>query len=123
MTPPQATFPYQELDRVIHERARLAIMSSMIAHQGTMAFNDLKHSCNLTDGNLNRHLQVLQDAGFIAMNKHFEGTKPVTTLHLTNEGRTKFIDYITLLEQVVKDARNAKKTVNLSNKYNPKIIS
>lgn len=103
---------YDGLNRIIHERARLAILSTLIAHQGTTAFNFLKHACHLTDGNLNRHLQVLQEAEMITISKSFEDSKPLTKVKLIGSGRAQFLDYITILEQVVNDAKHAE-TINV----------
>lgn len=107
MTRKNSPFAYAGLDRIIHERARLAILSSLMAHQGEMAFNDLKQACGLTDGNMSRHLQVLQDAEFIDVDKRFKGVKPLTTLTLTSSGRKRFLEYVEVLEQVVNDAAKA----------------
>ena len=60
-----APFSYEGLDRVIHEKARLGLLTSLMAHPKGLAFADLKQLCGLTDGNLSRHLQVLQEAGLV----------------------------------------------------------
>lgn len=104
-----APFAYEGLDRTIHERARLAILTSLIAMNGPVSFHDLKKACGLTDGNLSRHLQVLQEAGLIEIDKQFEGVRPLTTVFLTEDGRRRFLDYLEILEQVVKDAAHAAK--------------
>jgi len=99
-----APFAFEGLDRVMHEKARLGVLSSLIAHPKGLSFGDLKQLCGLTDGNLSRHLQVLQEAGLVEITKSFEGNRPQTTCRLTKAGRRRFLDYLALLEQVVRDA-------------------
>jgi len=105
----EAPFSYEGLDRVIHEKARLGILTSLISHPKGLPFNDLKHLCGLTDGNLSRHLQVLQEAGLVEIKKRFERNKPLTTCRITGGGRRRFLDYLAILEQVVRDASEAAK--------------
>lgn len=102
-----ARFSYDGLDRVIHEKARLGVLTSLMAHPKGLAFADLKQLCGLTDGNLSRHLHVLQEAGLVAILKGYEGNRPHTTCRLTAEGRGRFLDYLSVLEQVVRDAAEA----------------
>jgi DNA-binding MarR family transcriptional regulator len=102
-----ARFSYDGLDRVIHEKARLGVLTSLVAHPNGLAFADLKNLCGLTDGNLSRHLQVLQDAGLVKIVKGYEGNRPHTTCRLTASGRRRFLDYLAVLEQVVRDAAEA----------------
>ena len=102
-----ARFSYDGLDRVIHEKARLGVLTSLIAHPEGLAFADLKQLCGLTDGNLSRHLQVLQDAGLVKISKGYEGNRPLTRCRLTASGRRRFLDYLAVLEQVVRDAAEA----------------
>ena len=99
-----APFAYEGLDRAMHEKARLGVLSSLIGHPKGLSFGDLKQLCGLTDGNLSRHLQVLQEAGLVEITKSFEGNRPQTTCRLTKAGRRRFLDYLALLEQVVRDA-------------------
>ena len=99
-----APFAYEGLDRVMHEKARLGVLSSLIGHPKGLSFGDLKQLCGLTDGNLSRHLQVLQEAGLVEITKSFEGNRPQTTCRLTKAGRRRFLDYLALLELVVRDA-------------------
>src|SRR5580704_13491339 len=100
-------FSYRGLDRVIHEKARLGVLTSLMAHPKGLAFGDLKQLCGLTDGNLSRHLQVLQEAGLVEINKGYEGNRPHTTCRLTTAGRRRFLDYLAVLEQLVRDAAKA----------------
>ena len=103
-----APFSYEGLERVIHEKARLGVLTSLMSHPKGLAFADLKQLCGLTDGNLSRHLQVLQDAGLVKVHKGYEGNRPHTTCRLTAEGRRRFVDYLAVLEQVVRDAAKTK---------------
>ena len=74
--PPAGRFSYEGLDRVIHERARLSILTSLIANKRGLLFGDLKQLCALSDGNLSRHLQVLQEAKLIAVSKGLRKIDP-----------------------------------------------
>ena len=102
-----APFSYDGLDRVIHEKARLGLLTSLMTHPKGLSFADLKQLCALTDGNLSRHLQVLQEAGLVEVIKGYEGNRPHTTCRLTKSGRKRFIDYLAVLEQLVRDAAKA----------------
>jgi len=106
-TETEAPFAYEGLDRVIHEKARLGILTSLMAHPKGLAFADLKQLCGLTDGNLSRHLQVLEEAKLVDVSKTFEGRRPLTTCRLTRLGRQRFVDYIAVLERVVREAATA----------------
>jgi DNA-binding MarR family transcriptional regulator len=97
-------FAYDGLERAIHEKARLGIMTSLASHPRGLLFNDLKDLCHLTDGNLNRHLQVLHEEALIEIWKGSQKGRPHTLVRLTDEGRRRFLDYIATLEQVVADA-------------------
>jgi DNA-binding transcriptional ArsR family regulator len=109
MTPKHsaAPFSYDGLDRVIHEKARLGILTSLMSHPKGLPFGDLKQLCGLTDGNLSRHLQVLQEAELVEIDKRFVRNKPLTTCRITAAGRRRFLDYLAILEQVVRDASEA----------------
>jgi DNA-binding transcriptional ArsR family regulator len=102
-----APFSYDGLDRVIHEKARLGLMTSLMAHPKGLAFADLKQLCGLTDGNLSRHLQVLQEAGLVEVTKGYEGNRPHTSCRLTKAGRRRFLEYLAVLERLVRDAARA----------------
>ncbi len=104
----EAPFAYHGLDRVFHEKARLGIVSSLIGHADGLAFSDLKSLCDLTDGNLSRHLQVLQEAGYIEIEKGFDGKRPCTRCRLSRKGRVRFSDYLCVLEQVLRKAASAR---------------
>ena len=109
-----APFSYDGLDRVIHEKARLGVLSSLIAHPKGLAFADLKQLCGLTDGNLSRHLQVLQEAGLVDIVKGYDRNRPQTMCRITAKGRRRFLSYLAVLEQVVRDAAEASKTAALA---------
>ena len=100
-------FAYEGLARVIHEKARLSILASLASHVDGLLFNDLKALCALTDGNLSRQLQVLQEAGFVEVWKGFKNKRPQTLCRLTPDGRKRFVEYINTLESVVSDAMSA----------------
>jgi DNA-binding HxlR family transcriptional regulator len=102
-------FSYEGLDRVIHEKARLGVLTSLIAHPKGLIFADLKRLCGLTDGNLSRHLQVLQEAGLVDIVKGYDQNRPQTICKITSSGRRRFLNYLAVLEQVVKDAADASK--------------
>ena len=103
-------FAYEGLERVFHEKARLGIMTSLVTHPKGLVFGDLKELCALTDGNLSRHLQVLNEAGFVEVWKGFQRNRPQTLCRLTDEGRRRFLEYINVLENVVADALTAAKS-------------
>lgn len=95
---------YEGLDRAIHEKARLGIMTGLLTHPDGLTFNDLKELCALTDGNLSRHLKVLEEEKLVEVEKGYEGKKPKTLCRLSQEGRKRFLEYLEELEKVVKDA-------------------
>src|SRR4051794_10485629 len=108
---PQAgRFAYDGLDRVIHEKARLSVLTSLAAHPKGLVFGDLKQMCGLTDGNLSRHLQVLQEAALVAIEKGYDHNRPQTVCRITAQGRQRYLDYLKVLEQVVRDAAGAAKS-------------
>jgi DNA-binding MarR family transcriptional regulator len=97
-------FAYEGLDRVLHEKARLGIMTSLVTRPEGLLFGELKRLCALTDGNLSRHLDVLHEAGLVEIWKGFEHRRPQTLCRLSPEGRQRFLAYLEELEQVVRDA-------------------
>jgi DNA-binding MarR family transcriptional regulator len=100
----EGRFAYGGIDRVIHEKARLSIVASLASHPDGLLFTDLKDLCALTDGNLSRHLAVLQEAGVVEVKKSFANNRPQTTCKLTSSGRKRFTEYVEQLERVVSDA-------------------
>ena len=97
-------FAYEGLDRVLHEKARLGIMTSLVTQPDGLLFSELKRLCALTDGNLSRHLDVLREAGLVEVWKGFENRRPQTLCRLSAEGRQRFLAYLEELEQVLRDA-------------------
>ena len=96
--------PFLQLDRVIHEKGRLAIMS-MLAATPELSFIELRDTLGMSDGNLNTHIRTLQEAGYIAVSKTYEKNRPLTTCSLTAAGRKSFASYIDLLEQILEQTR------------------
>jgi DNA-binding MarR family transcriptional regulator len=96
--------PFLQLDRVIHEKGRLAIMS-LLAGSAELSFTDLRDTLSMTDGNVTTHIRTLQEAGYIAVTKSYQNNRPLTTCALTEQGRKAFTDYINLLEQIVQLSR------------------
>jgi len=103
----RSRFAYGGLDRVIHERARLSVLTSLITHPKGLAFGELKEFCALTDGNLNRHLLVLEEAKLVNVTKTHEGNRPQTICKVTPLGRRRYLDYLEVLEQVILDGAAA----------------
>ena len=99
--------PFLQLDRVIHEKGRLAIMS-LLAASPQLAFTELRDTLNMTDGNITAHLRTLQESGYVAVTKSFQSGRPLTTFALTAQGRKAFATYIDLLEQIVQQSRGEK---------------
>ena len=100
-------FAFDGLNRVLHEKARLGILSSLMANDQGLLFTELKTLCGLTDGNLSRHLQVLQDAELVEVWKASQGTRSQTLVRMTAGGRSQFMEYISVLERIVQDAQQA----------------
>jgi len=107
---PAGPFAFEGLDRVLHEKARLGILSSLTANPQGLLFTELKDLCSLTDGNLNRHMQVLQEAELIEVWKRPQGKRTQTLVRMTEAGRKRFLDYIGVLEQIVGDAQQSSKS-------------
>ena len=105
--PGQGRYAYEGLERAIHEKARLGILTSLATHGGGLTFNDLKALCSLTDGNLSRHLGVLCDCGLVKIEKSQKRRRIQTVYSITAAGRRRFLEYINVLEQVVSDALTA----------------
>jgi DNA-binding MarR family transcriptional regulator len=105
----EGRFAYEGLDRVIHERARLSVLTSLITSPKGLTFNDLKQLCSLTDGNLSRHLRVLEKAHIVEILKGHDRNRPQTICRITASGRKRYLEYLSTLEQVVRDAAKAGK--------------
>lgn len=98
-------YAYEGLDRIVHEKARLGIMTSLITRPDGLLFVELKQLCALTDGNLSRHMEVLRDAGLVEIWKGYDRKRPQTLYRLTADGKRRFVDYLAELERVIRDAR------------------
>ena len=98
---------YEALERIFHEPSRMSIMSALCAADGGLSFNQLRETCALTDGNLNRHLKTLQEAGAVTIRKTFVAEKPRTTVYLAKEGLERFQQYLEALADVLHAARRA----------------
>jgi DNA-binding MarR family transcriptional regulator len=102
-------YAYDGLDRVIHERARLGVLTCLLTHPEGLPFPNLKKLCALTDGNLNRHLQVLQEAMLVNLAKGPDRDRPQTYYRITSTGRKRYLEYLSVLEQVIVDGAAATK--------------
>ncbi|HUY95417.1 MAG TPA: transcriptional regulator [Terracidiphilus sp.] len=109
----EGRFAYEGLDRVIHERARLSVLTSLMTNPKGLTFGDLKQLCALTDGNLSRHLRVLEEAEMLEIVKGVDKNRPLTVCRITPSGRRRFLDYLETLEQVVRDAAKATKEIDV----------
>jgi len=97
-------YAYEGLERVMHEKARLGILTSLASRPEGLLFSDLKELCSLTDGNLSRHLQTLQEAGLVEVWKGYHQRRPQTLCRLSADGRSRFLAYLAQLEKVIQDA-------------------
>jgi DNA-binding MarR family transcriptional regulator len=96
--------PFLQLDRIIHEKGRLALMS-MLAATPELSFTEMREALGMTDGNLTTHIRTLQEAGYVQVTKSFQKKRPLTTCALTAAGREAFSNYVRLLEQIVAQNR------------------
>ena len=96
--------PFLQLDRVIHEKGRLAIMS-MLAASPELSFTEMRDALSMTDGNLTTHIRTLQESGYVSVTKSFHNNRPLTTCALTASGKKAFTNYINLLEQIIRQNR------------------
>ncbi len=95
-------FAYAGLERIFHERGRLAVCTCLIANVEGMRFTELQDACALTDGNLNRHLHALAEVGIVSLERVRGNGRPTTIVRITEDGRTRFLAYIDELESVVR---------------------
>jgi predicted ArsR family transcriptional regulator len=98
-----APFAYSGLERIFHERGRLAVCTCLVANPDGMRFTDLQDACGLTDGNLNRHLHALAEVGIVATERVTGSGRPATIVRITEPGRRRFLAYVDELEVVVRD--------------------
>ena len=99
----EAPFAYSGLERIFHERGRLAVCTCLISHPDGMSFTELQEACGLTDGNLSRHLSALAEMDIVSVSKESGAGRPTTVCRITKGGRTRFLSYIDELESVVRD--------------------
>lgn len=99
--------PYDALEKIFHEPNRLSIMSAVCASDGGLTFGELKEICSLTDGNLNRHLKVLEEANAVKIKKEFVENKPRTTVMISKNGLARFNEYLVALNDVLRKAQAA----------------
>jgi len=95
---------FSQLDRVIHEKGRWAIMSSLAASP-ELSFTELREGLNMTDGNLTTHIRTLQEAGYIAVTKSYQKNRPHTTYSVTAAGKKAFTSYINVLEAIIQQRK------------------
>lgn len=107
----EGRYAYAGLERSLHEPSRLGILASLAAHPDGLVFGDLKSLVKLTDGNLSRQIQILQSEGLIEVEKSFVKNRPQTLCRMTKDGRGRFLDYISALEKVVRDAAGGSQQV------------
>ena len=96
--------PFLQLDRVIHEKGRLAIMS-MLAASPELSFTEMRDALSMTDGNITTHIRTLQESGYLSVTKSFQNNRPLTTCALTAAGKRAFAHYINLLEQIIRQTK------------------
>jgi len=97
-----APFAYEGLERIFHERGRLAVCTCLVANADGMSFTALQDACGLTDGNLNRHLHALAETGIVTLSRTRGKGRPTTIVRITRTGRARFLAYIDELETVVR---------------------
>lgn len=102
-------YAYEGLDRIMHEKARLGILTSLSTHREGLLFGQLKELCSLSDGNLSRHIQALEEAGLVEVWKGFHKKRPQTLCRITPAGLERFQEYLRELEKVIRDAAEAQK--------------
>jgi DNA-binding MarR family transcriptional regulator len=100
--------PFSQLDRVIHEKGRMAIMA-LLAATPELSFTELRDALAMTDGNVTTHIRTLQEAGYVSVTKSYQNNRPLTTCSMTATGRRAFSDYINLLDRIVKQSKSVRK--------------
>jgi len=110
----EAPFAYSGLERIFHERGRLALCTCLVAHPQGVSFTELQEACGLTDGNLSRHLYALAEMGIVSVHKAAGSGRPTTIVRISSNGRARFLTYIDELESVVRavHARAKDKSAN-----------
>jgi len=106
----QGRFAYEGLSRILHERARLSIMTCLMTQTQGLLFNQIKKQCAMTDGNLNRHLDALHKAGYLEVWKKEDSVRSQTLFRVTPAGKKGFLTYLIELEKVIQDALPARQS-------------
>lgn len=109
-----APFAFAGLERIFHERGRLAVCACLIANPDGLRFTDLQDACGLTDGNLNRHLHALAEVGVIVSERVRGHGRPTTIVRITDGGRKRFLAYVDDLEAVVRGVQKQADSVAAS---------
>ena len=104
-----APFAYEGLERIFHERGRLAVCTCLIANAGGLSFKQLQDACALTDGNLNRHLHALAETGIVTLERVRGDGRPTTIVRITDSGKARFLAYIDELETVVRAVQESER--------------
>jgi len=99
----EAPYAYAGLERIFHERGRLALCTCLVAHPEGVSFSELHEACGLTDGNLSRHLSALAEMGIVSVTKAAGSGRPTTIFRITAGGKARFLNYIDELESVVRE--------------------
>lgn len=99
--------PFLQIDRVIHEKGRMGIMS-LLAASPELSFTEMRDALEMTDGNLTTHIRTLQESGYVSIAKSYQNNRPLTTCSLTAAGRKAFATYIDLLDQIVRQTKQGK---------------
>jgi predicted ArsR family transcriptional regulator len=102
----EAPFAYAGLERIFHERGRLAVCTCLIAHPDGMSFTELQDACGLTDGNLSRHLHALAEMDIVSIARQSGVGRPTSICRITKSGRARFLAYVDELESVVRDVHD-----------------
>lgn len=97
--------PFLQLDRIIHEKGRLAIVS-MLAASPNLAFTEIRDMLQMTDGNLTAHMRTLNQAGYVAITKSYHSRRPLTTYALTEAGQKALRNYLDLLETILRNSKD-----------------
>lgn len=100
---------WNDLEKTFHEPARLALITALCERPAGLSFQDLKQRCGMTDGNLSRHLKVLDESGIVHLHRAGRGRKAHTQVHLTPEGQDQFFLYLQALEGVLNGALSTRR--------------
>ena len=121
----EAPFAYSGLERIFHERGRLAVCTCLVTHPDGMSFTELQEACGLTDGNLSRHLSALAEMDIVSVVKESNGARPTTVCRITKGGRTRFLAYVDELELVIRDvhARSESVTRQPERRAMPRLVT